>query len=298
MSLNENEIEKPQPNQALISLRKYLDNEKMKTQLAEVLGKRSGAFASSIVSVVKNSRALQECSADSIMTAAMKAATLALPIDPALGFSAIVPYKNKSGTEAQFQIMYRGIIQLCIRSGQYQSIHDTEVYKDEIESYNPITGEIKFVKNCKYDMRNKGDIKDIAGFYVRFKLVSGFEASMYMTMDQVMCHARKFSKSYQNDIKYKKATSVWSTDPVAMGRKTVIKALLTRYGIQSVEMQDAFIADAVDDNFDTAADKAKVRIEKETGSEVIDVETGVVEEPETETVPPSDDDPEAFLKDE
>jgi recombinational DNA repair protein RecT len=151
-----------------------------------------------------------------------------------------VPYKDT----AQFQIMYEGVIQLCIRSGQYQRIHDTEVYQDELKSYNPITGEVLFRELTEYKMRPKHDINDVAGFYVCFKLLKGFEASLYMTKEEVLAHAERYSKAYQYDLRSGKKLCPWSTDPIAMGRKTVILGLLKRYGIMSVEMQDAVAKDA------------------------------------------------------
>ena len=118
----------------------YLSDESVKERFAEMLGKRGGAFTNSIINVVRGSSSLQNCSPASVMSAAVVAATLNLPIDPALGQAAIVPY----GKVAVFQIMYKGLIQLCIRSGKYQTIHCSEIYKDELKSHNPITGIVKF----------------------------------------------------------------------------------------------------------------------------------------------------------
>ena len=233
----------------LATLLGYTQDPDTKRRVAEMLGKRAGAFLNSIINVVKNSKALVDVGREnpaSIMSAAMVAASVNLPIDPALGFAAIVPYKNRDGATAQFQLMYKGLIQLAIRSGQYARIHDTEVYKDEIEFYNPITGEVEFTDPATWKMRNAGNVKDIAGFYTYFRLTTGFEASKYITFDQAMAHGKRFSKSYQNDLRYNKEGSLWSTDPCAMGRKTCIKMLLGKYGILSIEMQDAFIAEADD----------------------------------------------------
>ena len=166
------------PNQIqkspLGTLKTYLANPDTKRRFEEILGENAGAFANSIINVFKGSRSLQECNPQSIMSSALVAATMKLPIDPALGFAAIVPYKNT----AQFQLMYRGLIQLCIRSGQYARIHCTEVYKDEIQFYNPLTGEVKFNDPSKFQLRYSGKVnktEDVAGFYGYFKLVSGLK---------------------------------------------------------------------------------------------------------------------------
>ncbi len=228
----------------VVALKSYLNANDIQQRLREMLGERASSFSNSIINVVSAKRELQQCDPTTIIKAAMVSASLDLPIDPALGFSAIVPY----GNAAQFQLMYKGVIQLCIRSGQYENIHDTEVYRDEMESYNPITGEVKFRQLTEYKMRPQHNWGDVVGFYCCFRLLKGFHASLYMTKEEVMAHAERYSKAYQYDLRAKKQSCPWSTDPIAMGRKTVILALLKRYGIMSVEMQDAVVADAEDEN--------------------------------------------------
>jgi len=251
---------------SITTIKSYINSDSVKARLEDMLGKRASAFSNSIINVVKNNDYLQKCAPDSVMNSAMIAASLNMPIDPALGFAAIVPY----GTAAQFQLMYKGIIQLCIRSGQYETIHNAEVYKDEIKSHNPITGQTLFNDPETYQMRRTGKPEDVAGFYAMFKLTAGFRVSAYMTMDEVMAHAKKFSKAYQYDLKKNKKSSVWSTDPVSMGKKTVIKQLLSKYGIMSVEMQDAFCAE--NDSFETAQVSAEAAINSDMGAEVVDAE--------------------------
>ena len=250
----------------------YVSDESVKKRFEEMLGKRSGAFLNSIINVVRNSRQLQNCAPESVMSAATVAATLNLPIDPALGQAAIVPYK----TNAVFQIMYKGVTQLCIRSGQYATIHCSEIYKDELKSYNPITGVVKFHDPETFKMRDSGK-GEVVGHYAYFKLVSGFEKSDFMTKKQVMAHAEKYSKAYQYDLRDKKKSSPWSTDPIPMGNKTVLLRLLKKYGVMSIEMQDAIVQD---NSFEAAEETAKKRIESEQGSEPIDAEFFPEEKPE------------------
>lgn len=232
----------------LATLLKYTQDPETKRRMSEMLGQRAGSFLNSIINVTKNSKQLQDIAKvnpQSIMASAMVAASVNLPIDPALGFAAIVPYSGKNPA-AQFQLMFKGLIQLAIRSGQYVRIHDTEVYKDEIKSYNPITGEIEFNDPGTYKMRYEGKVEDVAGFYTFFRLKTGFEASKYISFEEAMAHGRRFSKAYQYDLNSGKKASLWSTDPLAMGRKTCIKMLLGKYGILSIEMQDAFVAEGDD----------------------------------------------------
>lgn len=244
------------PAGPLATLMKYCQDPETKRRMAEMLGQRSGAFLNSVINVVKNSKQLQEIAAvnpASIMSSAMVAASVNLPIDPALGFAAIVPYSGKNPA-AQFQLMYKGLIQLAQRTLQYATMHEAVVYRDELQSYNPITGEIKFTDESTWQLRyaEQQTPDDVAGFYFYFRLKSGFEMARFLSFKEAMAHGRRFSKSYQNDIKYGKQTSLWSTMPLVMGLKTLIKMTLSKYGILSIEMQDALVAEGEDFAVDVA----------------------------------------------
>jgi len=248
------------PVGALAKIKEYVADPDVKRRLAEMLGKRAGSFANSIINLVKNSKYLQECTPDSVMASAMQAASINLPIDPALGYAAIVPYQPNGGSLAiaQFQLMYKGLVQLCIRSGQYASINCTEVYADELAAYNPITGDVRFNDPLTYKMRytvNPEGVIDptnVVGVYACFDLTSGFRCQMYMSKAEVMAHGKRFSKAYQYDVSQNKKTSLWSNDPVSRWKKTVLKRLLSKYGIMSIEMQEAFVRESEDDFTDNA----------------------------------------------
>ncbi len=247
-------------------LKAYLSNENVKKRLEEMIGKRAGAFTNSIINIYRNSSQLQKCTPESIGSAAMRAATFNLPIDPALGQAAIVPYKNT----ANFQLMYKGLTQLCIRSGQYATIHCSEVYADEIKSHNPITGEVTFNDPVTFKMRYKDKTKNIVGHYSYFKLLSGFEKSDYMTTEEAMAHGKKYSAAYKYDLAQKKRGSMWSTDPVPMCNKTVLIRLLTKYGVMSIEIQEALINERVD--FVDAQEASESKVADEAGKTSIDTE--------------------------
>lgn len=251
----------------IAKIKSYLSNDEVQERLHDMLGKQAGAFTNSIINVARTNTALVKCTPESIVSASMVAATLNLPIDPALGQAAIVPY----GNEAQFQIMYRGVLQLCIRSGLYETIHCTEVYKDEIEHYNALTGAMHFTDQATWKLREKAKVSDVVGHYAMLKLLAGFTKCDYMTAKEVISHAEKYSKAYQYDLKKKAKASRWSTDPVVMGNKTVLLRLLSKYGVMSIEMRQAFVADNTGDFTDTQI-QTEARIEAESGSEVIDVE--------------------------
>ena len=263
---NQKQIQTTGKNPVAI-IRSYLTNIDVKRRLEETLGKRAGAFSNSILNVVRNSEALQKCPADSIMSAAMIAATMNLAIDPALGQAAIIPY----GKIAQFQIMYKGITQLCIRSGKYATIHCSEIYKDELKSHNPITGEVVFNDLDTFKLRYESkDDANIVGHYAYFKLLSGFEKSDFMTTAEALAHAKKYSKAYQYDLKSGKKASMWSKDPVPMGNKTVLIRVLSKYGVMSLDLQETFIAEHR--NFEQEQADADKRINADAGSEIIDAE--------------------------
>lgn len=268
--MNENKDIEKRNEGPIAKIRNFLENVDVKSRLEGILGKRASAFGNSIVNVVSGSKQLQNIAQNnpgSIMRAAMKAATLNLPIDPSLGQAAIVPY----GKEAVFQIMYRGIVQLCIRSGQYAKIRCTEIYADELKSHNPITGETIFNDPSTYKLRYQDDRdKHVIGHYMYFRLIAGFEMSGYMSHKEALAHAKKYSKAYQYDLRDGKRTSAWSTDPIPMGNKTILIRVLKPYGIMSIDMQDALVSDR--ETFEEAQANATKRIESEQGSEVIDTD--------------------------
>lgn len=215
----------------------YAKRDDVKKRFEEVLGNPSKAasFIATLINITNNNNYLQKCDPNSIMGSAMIAATLDLPVNPNLGFSAIVPY----GKQAQFQMMYKGFIQLAMRSGQYKDINASEVYKDELESYNPLTGKVIFTNMKNWKMRKSGDEKNIVGYYAFFELNNGFKKEIYMEADEVKNHAKKYSASYRRS----SSDSIWKTNFDAMALKTVLKQLISKWGILSVEMQRAVMSD-------------------------------------------------------
>ena len=222
------------------TVQKYFVQDNVKEKFAEVLNDKAPQFMTSVVNAIRGNASLQKCEPQSIISSALVAATYDLPIDSNLGFSAIVPYKEK----AQFQMMYKGFVQLAIRSGAYKNMHVSEVYEDEVESYNPITGELEFVKTAVKDgFRSKGNTDKIFGYYAMFKLLTGFQKELYMTVEEVTNHAKKYSASYKQDLNKGWKSSKWTTDFDAMAKKTVLKLLLSKWGILSIDMQRAIADD-------------------------------------------------------
>ena len=204
------------------SVASLLKGDGIKKRFEEVLGKKAAGFMSSIISAVSTNPGLAKADPKSVIASAAVAATLDLPINSNLGFAYIIPY----GVVATCQVGYRGFIQLAMRTGQYKTINVTEVYEGELIEDNRITGLMEF------DTKKKVSDK-IIGYVAYFKLLNGFEKYLYMTMDQVKAHGQKYSKSY------KKPTGQWATGFDGMAKKTVLKMLLSKFGILSVEMQTA-----------------------------------------------------------
>lgn len=224
----------------LQDVKKLLSMKEVQGRFNDIMGKKAPQFMASITNAVSGNRLLQQCDANSVMSAAFVAATYDLPIDGNLGFAAIVPYGNK----AQYQLMYRGFVQLAIRTGAYEKMNVAEVYQDELEGYNPITGEVTFVEDfSKCAQRDEGADDKIIGYYAWFRLKSGFTKELYMTKKQVLNHAEKYSRAYRSDIEKGRKDSRWSQDFDAMAKKTVIKQLLSKWGILSTEMQSAIVDD-------------------------------------------------------
>lgn len=233
-----------------VQVKSMISQDNVKKKFGEVLGQKAPQFLASITTVIQGSAQLKKCDANSIMSAAFVAATYDLPIDSNLGFSAIVPYNESVWNpntrqwdkvpRAQFQMMYKGFIQLAIRSGYYEKMNYAVVYEDELVSYNPITGEIEFVTDfSKCTQRNNGEADKVAGYYAWFRLKTGFRQELYMSRAEVDNHAKKYSQAYRYDLEKNKKSSKWTTDFEAMALKTVIKLLLSKWGILSVDMQRA-----------------------------------------------------------
>lgn len=191
-------------------------------------------FAVSILSVLQGSQSLKSASNESIYAAAMKAAVLNLPIEPSLGRAYLVPYKG----QAQFQLGYKGLIELAQRSGQYKNINAGIVYKSQLISYNPLFEELNL------DFSKPQD--EIVGYFAAFKLLNGFEKVSFWTVEKVTAHGKKFSKSF--------ASGPWKTDFDAMAQKTILKDILSKYGPLSVEMQKAIDEDNQDSTISTPKD--------------------------------------------
>ena len=203
-----------------------------KQKIKEILDKRALQFIASALTLVSNDKNLSACDARTVYTSMIKAAALDLPIEPNLGFAYILGYRSKEGMQAQFQIGYRGLIQLAQRSGQLKTISVIEIYDGQIVSSDPLRG---FVFDFEKEVSREE--KDIIGYAAHFALLNGFEKTLYMTKDELRKHGVKFSQTF------KKGFGLWKENFDAMAKKTVLKLLLSKYAPLSTQMQQAILSD-------------------------------------------------------
>lgn len=233
----------------IAQFRKFATGEAMMNRFKEVLGDRAPQFVASVVSAVNTNKELLNADPNSVMASALVAATLDLDVNQGLGFAAIVPYKGR----AQFQMMVRGYVQLAVRSGQYSTINAVEIYADEIDerSENILTGEVKLFPRAG-GMRSAGNPDNIVGYAAYFRLLSGFEKTVYWPVEKIINHAIRYSKSYDSKTGRFRPGSAWADNFEAMARKTVLKNALANWGVMSVAIQKAVEMDQViTDGFDS-----------------------------------------------
>lgn len=262
------------------TLKGMLEMPAYKNKFNEMLGKKATGFMSSIIAVTNNNKYLAKANPATVIGAAAQAAMLDLPINQSLGFAYIVPY----GNEAQFQLGYKGYIQLAQRSGQYVDIGAKTVYEGELEYENRLLDKFKFGERT-------GD--KVIGYLAYFRLTNGFEKMLFMELDEMIAHAKKYSKNYKG------GTDKWGlTDFNTMAEKTVLKRLLSKYGplsIESIQMSQAIANDGgvismnKDGDFDVNFDGETIDAEYEepaadepsgdtynVAGEIIDANTGEV----------------------
>lgn len=249
------------------SLTAYLTQDAVKNQINSVVGGKNGTrFMSSIVSAVQATPALQECTNSSILSAALLGEALNLSPSPQLGQVYLVPYdnKNKGVKEAQFQLGYKGYIQLAIRSGQYKKLNVLAIKEGELIRFDPLNEEIEVhLMSDEWERENAPTI----GYYAMFEYTNGFKKAMYWSREKMLAHADKYSKafhvkaienrnpkysrvSYEDFLAGKypegdawKYSSFWYKDFDGMAYKTMLRQLISKWGIMSIDLVQAIDAD-------------------------------------------------------
>jgi recombination protein RecT len=241
----------------------FLNSEAIKKKFTEILGDSGVGFVSSVLSVISTNKALHDVDRNSVYTACLMAASLKLPINQNLGLAYLVPYNSKQpdGTwlkQAQFQLGYRGLVQLAQRTGQFLTMNDSDVREGEIIDHNRLSGEIKF--NWIADPKKRLKTR-VIGYVSYFKLLNGFENTFYMTVEEIDAHAKKYSQTYK-----KYGTGLWKDEFDGMARKTVTKLNLSKNAPLSVDLQKAVIAD-----------QAVIKSDSFIDSDTVDVDTEYVD---------------------
>ena len=263
------------------TLQQLLNSAGIKRRFEELLDQSAPSFISSILTIVRSNSKLQDCSPNSILSAAGIAAALKLPINPSLGFAYIVPYKSKFGTQAQFQLGWKGFVQLAMRSGQYLTLNSGAVREGQIKEIDFVTGEI---------IRGEKISDEIVGYVAYMELVNGFKKTFYMSIEELQAHAEKYSMSYAYDLRSGKKSSVWTTNFDAMAKKTVLKKLLNNFGVISIDQQSMALATALQADQAVITEEGFRYADNEHGEEKIVPFADVIDIPEVEE-PAEEDSP-------
>lgn len=241
-----------------LTVKEYMHQEPVVQSFKDVLGdNNANAYITSVLIAVANSDALQKCEPASILTSAMRAATMRLSVDPGTGEAYLVPFKDK----CTLVIGYKGIRQMALRTGKYRYLNVSSIYEGEEIIEDRMTG--------MHSLAGGRTSKTIIGWLLYFELISGFRKSFYMTVEEIHDHARKYSKTYNNE------HSTWKTERTKMERKTVLRLGLSLWGY--FDPHDAMLMAKVED--------------AQPGGEVVDAELEDYEEPEpTEPEPVKSED--------
>lgn len=264
----------------------YLTNDAVKNQINNVVGGKNGdRFIASIVSAVQVNSDLQECTNPSILSAALLGESLKLSPSPQLGQYYMVPFRNnkKRCKEAQFQLGYKGYIQLAIRSGQYKKLNVLAIKEGELVRFDPLNEEIEV--NLIDDEEVREEAKTI-GYYAMFEYTNGFRKAMYWSKKKMEAHALKYSKGYAA----KKGYTFWEKDFDGMAYKTMLRQLISKWGIMSIDMQNAMESDMAVIHEDGTKDYADTVSEENI---VLDQD---LQEAVEETPEPEKEEPQQFFK--
>lgn len=264
-------------------LKSILEAPSVQEQFKNALKENSGAFVASVIDLYNSDKGLQECEPKKVVMEALKAAVMKLPINKSLGFAYIIKFNNSvrkaDGSYEKvptptFVPGYKGYNQLAMRTGQYRTINADIVYEGEVKKKNKLTGEISF------DGEKTSD--KVTGYFAYFELLNGFSKTLYVELEDMAKHAKRFSPSIKFDKNVTVASLMkragrdstglgWDGDFDSMALKTCLRNLLSKYGYLSVDMQNAIAADIEADSM-----QDRDRLVEDTEAQVIDLN----EEPE------------------
>ncbi len=218
----------------------------VREQFQNALADNSKMFTASLIEVFNGDQSLQKCKPAAIISEALKAATLQLPISKSLGMAYILAFNNRrkvgngwvTQTEPVFVLGYKGLIQLAMRTGQYRILNVGCVFEGEYVGEEKLTGKI--------DLSGSRESDTVVGYFAHLEMINGFTKTVFISYEDAQDHGRKYSKSYDNN------SSPWKKNPHEMGEKTVLRKLLSRFGMLSIEMASAIAATENEDKIEYA----------------------------------------------
>lgn len=308
--------------QQRVGIAGFLARDDVRGNVIQVVGaKNATRFISSVVSAVQTNPALAECTNKSILSAALLGEALNLSPSPQLGQFYMVPFANKKAgiTEAQFQMGYKGYIQLAIRSGQYKRINVIAIKEGELKYFDPLNEEIQV--ELMVDKWDEREAAPTIGYYAMFELVNGFRKAIYWSKSQMLCHADKYSQAFSKDAKKKKVknewkqlvsfedfeagkypkedewlySSFWYKNFDGMAYKTMLRQLISKWGVMSIDLETAYKNDMavideignpqyVDNPSENIAQQVADEIEQNANAEEF-IPAAIEEKPEPPTIP-------------
>ena len=271
-----------------VDLLKVIKAESVQQQFQNALGKHKDEFVASLIDLYTGDPQLQRCKPQAVVAEALRAATMRLALNKALGFAYIIVFNNSVKDPATGQWMkvptptfvpgYKGYIQLAMRTGQYRTINADMVYEGELRNVDKLSGTIAF------DGEKKSD--KVVGYFCYFELLNGFSKVLYMSVEDMAKYALRYSPSFKGKEKptfealVKQAQSGqvssevgWKGNFNDMALKTVIRRLLSKYGYLSIEMMNVI---AKDD--DEAMSDRNGLIAENANAEVLPADTATYEE--------------------
>lgn len=270
----QNSLQQRQPKTGITA---YMNSEKTVAYINQSLGAANKQrFITGIISAVNNNPALADCTNQSILAGALLGESLKLSPSPQLGQYYLVPFNdNKKGKVAQFQLGYKGYIQLAIRSGQYKKLNVLAIKEGELVRFDPLNEEIEVKLIEDEEAREQATT---IGYYAMFEYVNGFKKALYWSRTKMEAHALKYSPGYANDKKKGTAWTFWSKDFDGMAYKTMLRQLISKWGIMSIEMSTALDSDYAVINEDGTKNYV------ETDDENI-IEAEIIEQPDPQPEP-------------
>jgi recombination protein RecT len=245
----------------LPAIRKIITGAGMQAMIQQRIGEKAGVFTTSLLDLIGDNTALQRCDINLVVKEAIKAPALDLPINNNLGFAYIIPYNESKQIDGkwvktpkpQFQIGYKGFVQLAIRTGQYKHLNADAIYDGEVIIVDKIRGTM--------ELTGKATSENVVGYFAYMELINGFEKATVWTKDKVIAHGNKFSKTFNN--------GPWKSDFDAMAKKTILKSLISKYGPLSIDIANALSSDSSD--LRGHDDMAQYEIETNANQEYIDI---------------------------